>query len=91
MTNTEATNTMTNRARVSQEETRTTMKAGQENMMADSEEIKYMMSVASDKLYDGRDRDKASRKGGQPVHILFGRNENSFDLDEHALAEVLLQ
>jgi hypothetical protein len=68
MTNIKATNSMTDKVRASQEETRTAMRAGQENMMVDSEESKYMTSAISDRLYEGRESDRASRIRGQPTY-----------------------
>jgi predicted transcriptional regulator len=86
MTNIKATNTMTDEVRASQEEMRTAMRAGQENMTADSKESKCMTSVASDRFMKaGRAIEPAGRKDSQHM-IAVSRDDSDFDLDEDALS-----
>lgn len=42
-------------------------------------------------MTEGGDRDWNNRMGGRPVRIVVSKNDHSFELDEDALAEVLLQ
>jgi hypothetical protein len=42
-------------------------------------------------LFEGRESDRARRMGGQPIRIVVGRDDSSFELEEDALVAVLLQ